>query len=249
VIFKRTECPICGNPEQVPIFEVDATNYVAHDKAFPDTKTWVGCHACGHAYTVEAWDRAQFGEYAQGEPFQLNEEWSEGRFAYSCDLMREFLTAFPDAKSLLEPGSGRAYFSAAAVDFGLKATAVDPFEQFREETERIGAKFVKGFMEDLDLEPHDIVAMGDILEHCTDPHEAISKLPIGEHGLLHISTPRLDSAYYRGTKWMGMWFVSDHMHFFSNQSLTRLVEQYGWKLVDYQVGKAYKGCGAWTFVR
>lgn len=249
MIFERTECPICRNKESFPLGVIDATKYIDHDKAFPDTKHWVGCQDCGHAYTVEAWDRAQFAEYAQGEPYGFTDDYNEGRFAYSCDLLRDFVRVMPDAESLCEPGAGKAYFAAAALDFGMRATCVDPFAAYQEHVERIGAKFLLGFFEDLEIEPHDIVVLGDILEHCTDPHEAIDRLPAKEHALLHISTPRVDSAYYRATQWMGMWYVSDHMHFFSNQSLMRLVEPHGWKLIDYQAGKAYKGCGAWTFSR
>jgi hypothetical protein len=249
LIFERTKCPVCSGSNISHILTVDARQYIAHDKAFPDEKNWLGCKDCSHAFTREAWDRDQFRECLKNMPFGIDGEWEAVRYFDAFEHLRVILSATEKAETLCELGAGKAYMCAAGVDVGLKCTAVEAHPAYREKAEEIGAKFIEGFFEELELPPHDVVTMGDVLEHCTDPHEAFDRLPMGKHGVLNISTPRVDSSYYRATKWMGMWYVSDHMHFFSSMSLVKLAEAHGFRQADYKPAAAYRGCGAWTFVR
>ena len=109
--------------------------------------------------------------------------------------------------------------------FGLSVEAHDFIEY---ETERL----------------YDMVIMGDVLEHVSDPVRAVEKAHelLEDDGALWISTPNFESAFS---------LVADHddpmrrqqyhLNYFSRDSLFKLLTQKGLVPVDYRISKHYHG--------
>jgi 2-polyprenyl-3-methyl-5-hydroxy-6-metoxy-1,4-benzoquinol methylase len=250
VIFERTECPVCRSNELRELSTVNCRNYAAYDPAFPEDKTWVGCTNCSHLFSRQAWDRDTFRESLSRPVYGADEGWNEARWMDAHEIVHRLASRVAaDDPTLVELGCGKAYLSGAASDMGIPATAVDPHPCFEVYAKNIGCKFMNGFYEELDIPPHDIVTLGDVLEHCSDLHEAVDKIPAKENGIVHVSTPLYDLSFYRVTGWGGMYIVVDHLHFFSRESLRRLFTLHGWNLVDHKISRSYKGCIEWTFAR
>lgn len=91
----------------------------------------------------------------------------------------------------------------------------------------------------------DLVTMFHVIEHVSDPRTVIERLSalLRPGGALVVETPNIDSVdcrLFRRTFWGGYHFPR-HWHFFSTESLARLLEQCGLEvcLTRYQTGHAF----------
>jgi len=90
----------------------------------------------------------------------------------------------------------------------------------------------------------DVIIMGDVLEHVSDPVQAINKAAdmMGNEGALWISTPNFESAFsYAAGHNDVMRRQQYHVNYFSRDSLYSLFAKVGLAPVDYQISQHYNG--------
>ena len=91
----------------------------------------------------------------------------------------------------------------------------------------------------------DVVVLGDVIEHVTEPRLALARVAalLTPKGLLWLSTPDHEGVW---TRMMGdadpMWLEGEHMQFFCQRSLRRLLVEQNLDVVDYRLSKRFKGC-------
>jgi 2-polyprenyl-3-methyl-5-hydroxy-6-metoxy-1,4-benzoquinol methylase len=143
-------------------------------------------------------------------------------------------------RRLLEIGASMGVFLSVAGERGWSATGIEPsvwaVEQGRE---RFGVDLRRGTVETLEVEPRsvDAVVMLDVLEHLRDPSEALRRIRAGlfDDGLLALSTVNVEGLHgrVRGGAWP--WFVRAHLHYFRPSTLSRMLADTGFEIVECTV--------------
>lgn len=143
---------------------------------------------------------------------------------------------------LLDIGSGRGRFLAAAKAAGWSATGIE-FEDglATMSRERYGVDVVVGDAVTADMEgPFDVVTMWHVLEHLPDPLASLERAHalLSPGGRLIVSVPNNDSWQARagGDDWLHL-DIPRHIFHFTPSSLSRLVERTGFR-VD-RIGHLY----------
>ena len=84
----------------------------------------------------------------------------------------------------------------------------------------------------------DILTMGDIIEHVTNPKLALEKAYslLKEDGVLWLSTPNYNSAFTQIMKFRdAMWKEPEHISYFHFKGLESLANDVGFVIQEYQV--------------
>jgi 2-polyprenyl-3-methyl-5-hydroxy-6-metoxy-1,4-benzoquinol methylase len=140
-------------------------------------------------------------------------------------------------KRLLEIGSNVGMFLDVASKKGWQARGIEPSKWAVEYgQQRYGVDLKRGTVEELD-EPErsaDVIVMMDVLEHLSDPMEALVRLrPILDEGVLVLSTVNVSSVHsrLRGENWP--WFIRSHLYYFSPDTLTAMLDRAGYRLIEW----------------
>jgi len=151
--------------------------------------------------------------------------------------------------ALLEVGSGQGEFLSEALNRGYSVTGVeyshDACESARvtlsaQNPARDKFRIEQGALEAVNLTPasFDLCVMNDVIEHVREPQKTLARVRelLKPGGVIFIATPSLNSwsAKLMGSLWME--YKDEHLFFFSNSSLTRILEQNGFKLVALKPG-------------
>ena len=193
------------------------------------------CVRCGLGWVVDPPEGEQLaalystGFYEPG-PARANRVIELGHVFNNAFRMRE-LRGLPRGR-LLDVGSGRGRFLAAASDAGWDAVGIE-FEPGLAQmaADRYGVEVVVGDAVSAPVQgPFDIVTMWHVLEHLPDPLAATERARelLGPSGRLIISVPNNDSWQARlgGDDWLHL-DIPRHIYHFTPDSLTRLVERAG----------------------
>lgn len=142
----------------------------------------------------------------------------------------------PNAKRLLDVGCALGFFLEAAREtwessgIDISAYAADYARN------RLGLSVTTGTLPDCDLAPgsFDVITMWDVVEHVPDPCALVQKANevLRREGLLVLSTGDVDSLVARvsGTRWH-LFNVPQHLSFFSKETITRLLERQGFRVL------------------
>jgi hypothetical protein len=97
----------------------------------------------------------------------------------------------------------------------------------------------QGTLEAASKEEHssDVVVMLDVLEHLVDPLSGLKRIRelLDDDGLLVLSTVNLGGlhARLRGGTWP--WFIRSHLHYFSPQTLSAMLDLAGFRMVQWEI--------------
>jgi 2-polyprenyl-3-methyl-5-hydroxy-6-metoxy-1,4-benzoquinol methylase len=148
--------------------------------------------------------------------------------------------------TLFEVGIGGCECLLAATEIGYQCAGLDVVPSFvRTARDQYGLDVEVCDFVAYDTERRwDVLIMGDVLEHVSDPILAIKKAAsmMMEDGVLWISTPNFESAF---SSVIGhgdpMRRESYHINYFSRGSLYLLLEKAGLTPVDYHISQHYNG--------
>ena len=140
---------------------------------------------------------------------------------------------------LLEIGCGSGDFLIEASRRGFTVEGIEYSEHAAAvANSRLGEKpVVVGTPDTVEISPatYDIVAAFDVIEHLRDPKTSIEKfrLVLKPGGLIAIVTPSLDSwsRQLLGRHWME--YKREHITYFSERSLRRLLESAGFSSIEF----------------
>jgi 2-polyprenyl-3-methyl-5-hydroxy-6-metoxy-1,4-benzoquinol methylase len=121
-------------------------------------------------------------------------------------------------------------------------SGLDLHPGYAERMRRLGIEFVVGDICSYDFsgQQFDFIVMGDVIEHVTDPRQALAKAAalLKPAGLLWLSTPDHEGAWTRVMDDADpMWLEGEHMQYFSQRSLRRLLAEQGLAVLDYRLSK------------
>ena len=151
----------------------------------------------------------------------------------------QMLAAHAPGRRLLEVGCGAGFFLKAAERAGWVVEGIElSTEASRFAVERLELPIRRERAEDAPIEPGSFhaAAMFDVIEHLFDPRAVLTAIAraLMPGGTLVISTPNIDSAsrYLLGIDWAVL-SPLEHVYYFSEDSLRRLLEATGFSDVRF----------------
>ncbi len=232
-----TDCPLCGKPGTsywtYPLME--AADY---SPAFNPIRLWMRCDDCNHLFARH---------FPKNLPMGDDESRAAGThlFGYYSDLLSR-LRQYTAGMTLFEVGIGGCECLLAAREIGYQCAGLDVVPSLvRNARSQYGLDVEScDFVAYETEQKWDVLIMGDVLEHVSDPVLAIKKAAsmLKDDGVLWISTPNFECAF---TCVVGhndpMRKEPYHINYFSRTSLYLLLEKAGLVPVDYRISQHYNG--------
>jgi 2-polyprenyl-3-methyl-5-hydroxy-6-metoxy-1,4-benzoquinol methylase len=217
------------------------------------------CGSCGHLYAGPArltgWETwTQYDErFFENEYLptmgvvdgQFDLEAFDARYSQMLDRLR------PHRRlgTLLDVGCGAGFFLKSAERDGWRVSGIEVMPHGAEFARtRLGLDVVSTPIEDANLSPaaFDVIVMFDVIEHLADPVGVVGRLGslLRPGGWLAIITPNIGSLTHAMLG--GLWCVlnpSEHLHYFSEASLRRMLIARGYDSVHFD--RHYAGDGVY----
>lgn len=237
-ISEAPACLLCGErttllyPSNVPAGEAIRSDEVActspHLAVHDDIYHCEGCRLARSAPPVGQDEIEDLYRQVEDPSYYASEEERRESFRRDLETLEE---VHRGAGRLLEVGSAVGLFLDEAQRRGWDATGIEPGEWASGQARSVGLKVHTGTLEDFehDGEPFDLVASWDVLEHLADPVGDLRRMHslLREGGLLAITTVNYASLGRRLLRRRWPWFMRMHLHYFTRESLTSMVERQG----------------------
>jgi SAM-dependent methyltransferase len=243
--MEEARCIICGSIEGKPLFQ----------KASRDGTlfTLVKCGRCGLTYVSPRPTVSEIGAYYSESYFLKRTD--RGYNDYFSETTRreiervielnlrdmgfyKFEKALPEEKRVLDIGCAAGYFLAFMQDRGWNTTGVDISPACVEFARGAGlAVYEDDYLEIAFARPFDLITLWAAIEHLHHPDRFLEKAhdELKSGGRLYISTCRSGGLNYMrlyGKEWR-FYNFPEHLCFFSRQSIGKLLEQKGFKIIEY----------------
>jgi SAM-dependent methyltransferase len=213
----------------------------------------VKCKECGYIYADLDLSQEKFEElynsgYFKGEEYSdyiSDKEMLQRNFNDRLKTLKKYID--PNIhQSLLEVGTAYGFFLELASKEFNEAVGVDVTEEgvkYARENLNLNA-YVADLLEwDFKDKKINIACMWDTIEHLRSPHLYIEKISnnMDSGGLIAITTGDIDSfvARWRKNKWR-LIHPPTHAHYFSKDSITRLLDKYGYDVVHFEYSGFYR---------
>jgi SAM-dependent methyltransferase len=242
--MEHVRCNLCG-ADDVTVHYPSTIQQEGDWRAFRCTHSGYGthppivqCQQCGLVYTDPRPDGSDIVETYQAVEDPLYIEEREGRvltFEHHLKPL-ERLTGPPEGRPLLDIGAYTGVFVEIADRHGWDAWGVEPSRWAVEQARARGLHMVQGTLDTADLpESHfDVVTMWDVIEHLTDPREALRQAHglLKPGGLLVVHTIDIESFFARlmGPRWP--WLMEMHIYYFSRRTLRAMLEKCGFQVLS-----------------
>ena len=239
-------CPICGSEESNGHYCVPQFTGLKTGSYLAPIKLWKKCHGCGnlYAYNFPVLEMGEMnGHYTRRSSHSVIEP------RYGLHIFSEIFNKckqYTSGDQYLEIGIGSGEMLAAAMEMGYE---VDAVEICKEDCEKVSA--VLGiditwcdFMKYTTEKTYDVIVMGDVIEHVSEPIVALKKATslLNKGGVLWLSTPNFNSGFSRLKKFTDpMWNQKNHFTYFSYETLLPFLEEMGLEVKRYDISNRYNG--------
>ncbi len=222
-------CPACGHDRAVTIGPTHGGDYRR-------------CLDCGLEIRItsegesasESFDAAQNACY--GDDGVLNPPSLRLVQRQSASARLRIIGRYLPQGKLLEVGPGGGELLRLAKAKGYEISAIEHSPTLANRLgEELGIQVACGMFEEMDFsgQTYDGVVSMHVIEHVPDPlkHMLAARAAVAPGGYLFLATPNLGAWTRRiaGNRWPG--YSAAHLYLFTVSSLTRWVEQAGWKVV------------------
>ncbi|MCI3921325.1 methyltransferase domain-containing protein [Paenibacillus sp. TRM 82003] len=238
----QDQCPLCGD-QGIPHSCYNVISNIDYVHGFNPVRLWMHCEQCHHLFANKYPN--DIGGLLTETTFDFLLDTNTRYFPMISDIISRISHVAPGNR-LLEIGVGAGELSAVAKEHLFDVTGIDIRPIYAENVSKMLNIPVHAvdFQEYKADELFDVICMGDVIEHMLDPVSAIRKsyLLLNNNGVLWISTPNFESAFSMVNKDTDpMWRVTEHMNYFSFTSLRKILNELGFKVIDYRVSSHYAG--------
>jgi 2-polyprenyl-3-methyl-5-hydroxy-6-metoxy-1,4-benzoquinol methylase len=235
----NTKCPLCEEESEphwcYPL--VEASGYM---EVFNPIRMWMYCHPCNHMFAREFPEKLFL--------YNTNPRKANSAFFpyYSNVLAAIRRNGYSSGMSLFEVGIGACECLLAAREIGYKSFGIDVIERHVEDAKtKYGLDALTiDFLEYESDEKWDVIIMGDVIEHVSDPGLAMAKAEslLADNGALWVSTPTFESAFSCVAGHNDVMRKQQfHLNYFSRESFYTLLERNNLMPVDYQISAHFNG--------
>ena len=236
-------CPLCGKQGEpiwcYPTLRLNSRHAQKHNPV----RVWVYCNDCHHIY-AEEFPEHDISDTSTNIQSDCDYTTYPSRFSqFSKSLLK--LSAYTFGQELLEVGLGGCECALTAREMGYNVLGIDISDSCVSMAKKYGLEAqVQDFIDFCPGRQWDVIIFCDVIEHVSDPVLAIKKLYtlLKDDGVILLSTPNFDSAF---SSFSGhndpMRLEVSHKNYFSRISLFSLLEQCGFRPMEYQVSDYYNG--------
>ncbi len=234
---ERTSCPLCGNTDTTPKWCYPLPEAIGYNSFFNPIRLWMYCAPCHHVFARHFPEKLFIYNDSPRSP-------QPSFFSYYSDVLGR-VSQYASGMKLFEVGIGACECLLAAREIGFDAIGIDVIDKHVRMARDYGLNAeTADFVEYETGDRFDVIIMGDVLEHVSDPVLAMNKAAelMKEDGALWVSTPNFDSAFsiVSGHK-DGMKRQQYHVNYFSRDSFYSLLNKCGLMPVDYTISERYNG--------
>ncbi|MCL2663673.1 MAG: methyltransferase domain-containing protein [Oscillospiraceae bacterium] len=234
-----TKCPLCG-VESSPHWCYSLIEAAGYNEFFNPVRMWMFCYPCNHMFAREFPEKLFL---YNDSPRKANPVF----FPYYSNVLASIRrNGYAEGMTLFEVGIGACECLLAAREIGYEAFGIDVIERHVEDAKSkysLDAEAID-FLEFESDRKWDIIIMGDVLEHVSDPELALAKAEslLHDNGALWISTPTFESAFSCVAGHNDVMRKQQyHLNYFSRESLYTLLERNYLFPVDYQISAHFNG--------
>jgi len=247
---EQSKCNICGSPFYEVAYHIkgfkdegagaagEGFSYsITGDKIDGVDLRIVSCLGCGLKY-VNPRDEAGkiFSRYAQLEDgLYLSEE--KGRRVAARIILKQ-ISKYKRKGRFLDIGCATGFLLDEAKKQGWDAEGVELSEwSVNFAKDKLGLKVFQGHLNEANFPSKyfDVIVLTDVVEHVIDPSGLMEEARrlLKPDGILYISTPDIESLLSKllKAKWWGIQHA--HLYYFSRNSLTRLLDVAGFRVIKY----------------
>lgn len=209
------------------------------------------CPRCGHVQSPAAsWSAADsqaeqcrhFGDDFAATP----DAWTVAFDRAHARRLARCLRSLAPAGKVLDVGPGRGATLEALAAAGYVVEGLDLSEAVAESVSRrvrvrVHVGTLETYAKRAKRPSHDIVLMRHVLEHLSDPNEALRTTAalVLPGGWLHVAVPHAAAPQAVFPGWAG--YQSYHLHYFSVGNLTRLIEAAGFRVERCTTREPFSG--------
>jgi 2-polyprenyl-3-methyl-5-hydroxy-6-metoxy-1,4-benzoquinol methylase len=235
-------CPLCCKVGNAHWCYVLLEMGSSHVQMYNPVRVWMHCTQCHHIYAKE------FPVNVVNKNTNINPPKAMPTkhilFSYYSEIITK-LGRFTQGNDLLEIGIGGSECVLAAQEMGYDVLGIDIVENNVAQAKKYGIDAIAIDFINFDSDKKwDIIIMGDVIEHVSDPVVVMKKVYslLTQNGVVWISTPNFDAAF---SKLAGhndpMRREAGHKNYFSRNSIFKLFEITGFAPVEYKISAHYNG--------
>jgi ubiquinone/menaquinone biosynthesis C-methylase UbiE len=255
-MMEYVTCNLCGSDDAVLLYPSTIPDRQLPDavEAFRCTSSLYGkhfdivrCRTCGLGYTNPRLTTDEIMRAYEGVQDPLYVEEYDGRAITFQRHLQRVEALKPPPGRLLDVGAYSGVFVEAAKGRGWDAWGLEPCRWAVDQARRRHLNMIEGSLDTVDLEEQsfDVVTMWDVIEHVTDPLGQLRKLHriLKPGGMAVLHTMDLDSTFAKlmGSRWP--WLMEMHIYYFTPQTLGRMAERAGFKVVKARAEGRYLRLG------
>ncbi len=237
-------CDLCGETSYTTLFPATSgiESASAHD-CYSSSRTQSGhfeivkCNTCGLARSLHRDDfQTRQKIYTQLQD-PVYEQETENRQVIFKRRVKAISDDIHQAGRLLDVGCSTGLFAGEAAKMGWQVTGIDPAEwAIAIARQRVPAgRFFTNTIETAELTdlPFDVITLWDVLEHVDHPRDVLGRLTqwLAPGGHLYLNLPNIDSLIARGMRTHWPMLLREHLWYFSPQTITRLLQDYGYRVI------------------
>lgn len=235
---KVTKCPVCEN--------TDYTNYsIVKDHMITKEDFHLSkCSNCEFIFTNPRPDKEHIGKYYQSDVYVSHSDTKKGiinklyhsvrkkSLKNKVSIVKEYS---PEAKTILDYGSGTGYFPEILKQYQYEVYAFEPDENARKQTKDKIKDNVYDNIDELPDKKFDVITLWHVLEHIHDLNETIIKLTqkLKPKGTIIVAVPNHNAPerdYYKN-EWAA-YDVPRHLYHFTKNSIKELFKKHKYSLKD-----------------
>lgn len=221
-------CPLCNNRQ--------ATDFTALYNHLPEWEVVV-CNGCSFTFIPDFYrQQVSYEVYKDGATLTQMQKGNVWIKLQRQKLRVAFLQRYLKKGRLLDVGAGWGHFLLAAKGAGFNVRGVEPDGNSSGHAQNsLGLDVRNMSVMDLpDTEQYDVITMWDVLEHLDQPANFIDKCArlTTEGGYLLLQVPQIDSYVAKRQKEKWIHLSLDHVNYFSRKTITRLLEQKGYEVLE-----------------
>jgi len=253
-------CPLCGGQSQ-PLGEYDCRMHPLWHGELPPTLSWQRCPDCAHVHTASVWSAAGLAAlFRHANPAQLaslaaQHDSLRAQWAPVVERATRWLGGYAAVLAVgaapwwVDVGCGDGALLMTAADFGYRVQGLDARSETAARVSELGypvaaADFL-AWTPPAELAELRVLSLMDVLEHLPDPRAALrhAHTLLAADGLLVLSLPDAGASSWQLLDRSGQnpyWIEIEHYHNFSRASLTRLLQECGFAVVDFAIPQRYR---------